>query len=95
MLEPTESLCRLELLLVRRVLADEEAAQKFADASSPGASAVSFPTIGPVQFEALQRHLDEHLVHLCRDPTDPGAYRPAPNAMWTGVCCLHTQFPDG
>ena len=93
-LEPTESLCRLELLLVRRVLADEEAAQKFADASSPGASAVSFPTIGPVQFEALQRHLDEHLVHLA-DPTDPGAYRPAPNAMWTGVCCLHTQLPDG
>jgi len=91
---PTEAVCRLELILVRRVVANKKAAQKFASAATSRASAADFPHMDLVQFKALQRWPNDALVHIA-DPTDPYTFTPAdPSSLWAATLSLRHKDLD-
>ena len=88
--QPTETLIKLELLLVRRVVKSKRAAQKYADASLPGASPTALAAFRneTVQLEAMQRWPNEVLLHVA-DPAKHEAYTPASDTcIWAAVLSI-------
>ena len=90
-MEPTEEISSVNVLLARRVVCHLKAELKFKALSAPGATMI--PNMGQLQFEALQRHPKAHLVHV-PDPSNPADYTPAgPSPFWFATFSTTLESP--
>ena len=88
---PTETVSQVNVLLARRVVAKRKSQLKFEDASAPGANKPR--SMGDLQFDALQRHPDAHLMYVA-NPSDAADYTPAGRLpYWFAAFCAPPDSP--
>ena len=88
---PTEMISQVNVLLARRVVAKRKSQLKFEDASAPGANKPR--SMGDLQFDALQRHPDAHLMYVA-NPSDAADYTPAGRLpYWFAAFCAPPDSP--